>query len=235
MNIFIEIKKGVGGLESSIFVEEFSKIYIKFLKEKSFVKIANIIKDKIGFKEIIIYTNLNMEKFLNKEKGVHRIQRVPKTESKGRIHTSTLNVNILKEKKINKIDIKKKDLKIETFKSSGAGGQHVNKTNSAVRITHIPTSIKVECQSERSQHKNKNTAMKILISKIENIKNKEINIKKKKLRNENLYISKRTNKIRTYNFIQNRITDHKTGKSFKILDKFIKGNFNILLKYFGIY
>ncbi|WP_458659145.1 peptide chain release factor-like protein [Candidatus Vidania fulgoroideorum] len=230
--IYIEIRAGIGGDESCIFVKDIFDMYKKYLENKKiFYEIFFIKKIKIGIKRIIIRID-GLELF-NKfffENGVHRIQRIPKTDSKRRIHTSTCIVEVYKEHDSEEIKFNRKELKIETYKSSGAGGQSVNKTNSAVRIVHLPSGIKVECQKERSQIENKKFALKLLISKI---KKEEIKIEMEKKisdrRKKTFLFSSRSNKIRTYNFIRNIITDHFLKKNFsKINDIFKNGRLELI-------
>lgn len=180
-------------------------------------------------KSIITIKGRNVYKNLKYESGVHRVQREPKTENKCKIHTSTCRIAVYKKKKKIKNDIKKSELKIETFKSSGAGGQHVNKTNSAVRLKHLPTNIVVECQKERSQHKNKKYALKVMKLKINEFKNIKKNNKNSYIKKKLLGRGERVEKIRTYNYKNNIIMDHR----FKIkinLDIVMNGEFKKLIQ-----
>ncbi|NIH16675.1 MAG: peptide chain release factor 1 [Buchnera aphidicola (Periphyllus lyropictus)] len=233
LNCFIEIRAATGGNESSIFSGDLYKMYVRYSELKNWkVDLIHYHKGEFGgFKEIIMKVigigSFGRFKF---ESGGHRVQRVPKTETQGRIHTSTCTVAVMPElPKEKKIKIKNKDLKIDTFRSSGAGGQHVNTTDSAIRITHIPTGIVVECQDERSQHKNKSKALSVLLARI----NSERIIKKNK---ENSFIKKnllgsgfRSDRNRTYNFIQNRVTDHRINLNLYKLDKILEGDLDILI------
>ncbi|MDH3003744.1 MAG: PCRF domain-containing protein, partial [Candidatus Shikimatogenerans sp. JK-2022] len=228
---FLEIRSGTGGNESNIFVKDIFRMYIMYFKKKNIIyKILNINKTKIGFKEIIIFIKKkNIYNKLKFESGIHRVQRIPKTETQGRLHTSAITVAVLPKINDNNINIKLSDIKRSTFKSSGAGGQHVNKTESAVRLIHKPTNIIVECQEERSQHKNYNKAITILKSKIY-----EYNIQKKKkyiVNKRKLLISTgdRSNKIRTYNYPQNRVTDHRIKLKLYNLDKIMNGEIDKLI------
>lgn len=231
--IIIEIKIGVGGEESALFISDLKKMYIKYFEKMKWKKrVISEVKTNTnkGCKELIILIKgKNVYNNLKYESGVHRVQREPKTENKCKTHTSTCRVAVYKKRENKEKIIKKSEIKIETFKSSGAGGQHVNKTNSAVRLKHIPTNIVVECQKERSQHKNKKYALKIMKLKINELE-------KKKKNNENNSIKKillggggRVEKIRTYNYKNNIITDHR----FKIknkLDIIMNGKLKKLIK-----
>ncbi|MGX7589140.1 peptide chain release factor-like protein [Candidatus Vidania fulgoroideorum] len=229
MNIYLEINKGIGGNESSIFVKEILTMYISFFKRNNIkYKIISITTDEYGIKNVLITTDAKW-KYLKYESGVHRIQRIPKTENYGRTHTSTCNVEVLIKKKTNKIVIKKEDIIITSFKASGAGGQHVNKTNSAVRIKHIPTNIIVESQNQRSQLQNKKEAMKILKLKIASKEELIRNTKRKEYRNLKCKF-KRTDKIRTYNFKKNIILNHLNNKKTNLIDKVInKGRLDLII------
>ncbi|MGX7589289.1 peptide chain release factor-like protein [Candidatus Vidania fulgoroideorum] len=232
--IYLEVRTGIGGKESSIFVNEIYNMYKKFLERQSFFyEIFFIKKCSFGIKRAILrIIGKNIFGLLKYENGVHRVQRTPVTDKKQRKHTSTCIVEVYKEDIEKNIQINKKELKIETFKSSGSGGQNVNKTNSAVRIIHIPTGIKVECQKERSQIENKRFAIKLLYLKIKKIKEKEkertINEKREK---NNFIFSSRSFKIRTFNFYFNRITDHIIKKNFFILEEVLyNGRLEKILK-----
>ncbi len=234
LNIYLEIHAGTGGNEASIFVSDLFKMYVKYCEKMKWkVELINFNNSNCkGYKYIIckiigkcVYKNLKFES------GGHRVQRVPKTESKGRIHTSTCIVAVTPVLPNIKLPIiNNEDIKIDTFKSSGAGGQHVNTTDSAVRITHIPTGIIVECQQERSQHKNKSKALEVLKSRIYNLeiskRNKDNNKKRKNL----LGTGFRNDRNRTYNFVQNRITDHRINLNIYSLDKILNGDLDLLLK-----
>ncbi|XXS36735.1 MAG: PCRF domain-containing protein [Candidatus Nasuia deltocephalinicola] len=231
--VIMEIIMGVGGEESAIFISNLKKMYERYIEKMKWKK-KIISENKTilgGYKELIILIKgINVYKNLKFESGVHRVQRSPKTENKGKVHTSTCRVAIYKKKKNKEIKIKESDLKIETFKSSGAGGQHVNKTNSAIRIKHLPTNIVVECQKERSQHKNKKYALNIIKNKILINKNKKkvenINKMKKKLFGE----GERVEKIRTYNYKENRITDHRFKININNLNEIMEGKFYKIIK-----
>ncbi|CAL4319897.1 Peptide chain release factor RF1 [Buchnera aphidicola (Chaitophorus populicola)] len=233
LNCFIEIRAATGGDESSIFSGDLYKMYVRYAELKNWHVdlIHSHNGDHGGFKEIIIkiigYGAYGRLKF---ESGGHRVQRVPKTEAQGRIHTSTCIIAVMPElPKDEEIKIESKDLKIDTFRSSGAGGQHVNTTDSAIRITHIPTGIVVECQDERSQHKNKAKALSVLSSRIYSEqalkKHQESALMKKNLLGSGM----RSDRNRTYNFSQNRITDHRINLTLYKLDKILEGNLDVLI------
>ncbi|WP_185873397.1 peptide chain release factor 1 [Blattabacterium cuenoti] len=229
-NVILEIRSGTGGDEACLFVEDILRMYIMYFKKVNWKhKILNFQKGTKGYKEIIIdvYSNDNKNEIyghLKYESGVHRVQRIPKTESQGRLHTSAITVAILPKVEDVEVSINPLDIKKYTFRSSGAGGQHVNKTESAVRLVHLPSNIKVECQEERSQHKNFEKAMIVLRSKIYTNevekKLKERSIKRKSL----ISTGDRSVKIRTYNYPNNRVTDHRIHKSIHNLNEFMNGN-----------
>ncbi|AGS33259.1 peptide chain release factor RF1 [Candidatus Nasuia deltocephalinicola str. NAS-ALF] len=231
--VLIEIKCGVGGNESSLFVSDLKKMYEKYIDKKGWIKkiISKNESSSGGFKDIKMeIEGKKVYKKLMFESGVHRVQRLPKTESKGRIHTSTCRVAVYKKYLKNLNDIKSEDLKVETFKSSGAGGQHVNKTNSAVRIRHLPTNIVVECQKERSQHKNKKHALILIKNKI-NKKTEDENLKKINFKKKILFGGgERVEKIRTYNYKSNRIKDHRFNFILNDLQDIMNGGFNKIVK-----
>ncbi len=227
----MEIKTGVGGEESALFISDLKKMYEKYFEKMKWKKktISENITNMKACKElIIIIKGKNIYKNLKYESGVHRVQRNPKTDNKDKIHTSTCRIAVYKKKKIIKNNIKKSELKIETFKSSGAGGQHVNKTNSAIRLKHIPTNIVVECQKERSQHKNKKHALKILQLKINEFENKKQNNKNRYIKKKLLGGGCRVEKIRTYNYKSNTVIDHRSKIKMK-LDVIMDGNLKKLI------
>ncbi|ACX83752.1 peptide chain release factor 1 [Blattabacterium sp. (Periplaneta americana) str. BPLAN] len=236
-NAIVELRSGTGGDEACLFVEDILRMYIMYFKQVGWkYKIIHAQKGGIqGYKEIIldvsgkegegVYGNLKFES------GVHRVQRIPKTESQGRVHTSAITVAVLPEIKDIEMKIHLSDIKKDTFRSSGSGGQHVNKTESAVRLTHIPTKITVECQEERSQHKNFEKAMNVLRSRIyQNEKEKrfkERSIKRKSL----VSTGDRSVKIRTYNYPKGRVTDHRIHKSIYNLVGFMNGNIQEMINF----
>ncbi|XBT18347.1 MAG: PCRF domain-containing protein [Candidatus Shikimatogenerans sp. Tduv] len=235
-NIILEIKCGTGGNESNIFVKDLYNMYINFFKNNKIkYKILSINKNFTGgYKEIIININNNkIYKILKKESGIHRVQRIPITENKNKIHTSACSVVVLPDIIKNSVKIKNKDIKRYTFRSKGAGGQNVNKIESAVRLIHIPTNISSSCQIERSQHKNYKKAYKILKYKLykKYILNQENNFKKKK--KKIISTGDRSIKIRTYNYPNNKIIDHRIKKTFYNLNNIMNGKLNIILNYFS--
>lgn len=231
-NIIVEIRAGAGGEEASLFVADLYKMYIHFAEKKGW-QIENIHfhpTDRGGFKEVIFaIKGKEVFSFLKYESGVHRVQRVPITESSGRIHTSTATVAILPEAKEVEVEIKPEDLLIDTFHSRGAGGQHVNVTDSAVRITHQPTQIVVQCQDERSQHQNKLKAMRVLRAKLLQEKEKEQQKKFTLQRKTQIGRGERAERIRTYNFPQGRVTDHRIHLTLYNLEEILNGGMETLL------
>jgi len=226
-SMFLEIRAGAGGEEAALFARELFGMYMKFaekMKWKTEV-MSTSLSDLGGIKEIIVLIDskdaYNMLKY---ESGVHRVQRVPVTEAQGRIHTSTVTVAVLPEPEELEIDINPDELRIDVFRSSGPGGQHVNTTDSAVRITHIPTGIVVTCQDEKSQHKNKAKALRVLRArlkeKMEAEKEKEISQERKK----QVGTGDRSERIRTYNFPQGRVTDHRIGLTLYKLQNVLDGD-----------
>ncbi|XZQ54066.1 MAG: peptide chain release factor 1 [Candidatus Karelsulcia muelleri] len=231
--ILMELRAGTGGDEACIFVEDIFRMYTLYFKELGFkYDILNMQQGSIkGYKEIILeIEGKNVYDKLKFESGVHRVQRIPYTESQGRLHTSAITVAVIPENYYkNNIKIVFSDLKRETFKASGAGGQHVNKTESAIRLTHIPTGIVAECQEERSQHKNYEKAIKVLRARIYNSEFKKKNELLYKKRKYLLSTGERSEKIRTYNYPQGRVTDHRINKSIYYLDHFMNGKLNEMI------
>ncbi|QCI15863.1 peptide chain release factor 1 [Buchnera aphidicola] len=230
---FIEIRSATGGDESSIFAGELFRMYTRYSESHFWkVEIMNTSEsEKGGFKEIIAkITGKGVCGRLKFESGGHRVQRVPETESQGRIHTSTCTVAIMPvTPETEKEEINSSDLKIDTFRSSGAGGQHVNTTDSAIRITHIPTGNVVECQDERSQHKNKAKALSILSARIYANKLEKNHQENSLMRKVLLGTGQRSDRNRTYNFPQNRITDHRINFTIYKLDEILEGNLDLLI------
>jgi len=231
---FVEIRSATGGDEAAIFAGDLFKMYLKYSEIRRWKTevINSTYSDKGGFKDIIIkISGKGVCGKLKFESGGHRVQRVPKTESQGRIHTSTCTVAVIPvvpEEEIKKIN--PNDLKIDTFRSSGAGGQHVNTTDSAIRITHIPTGHVVECQDERSQHKNKAKALSVLISRI---KSEQFSKKREKnaiIRRNLLGSGMRSDRNRTYNFSKNRVTDHRINLVLYYLDEILNGKLDLLIE-----
>lgn len=225
-NAIIEIRPGPGGEEASLFAGDLFRMYSQFAQKKGWtVEILNQhLSDTGGIKEVIAkVTGENAFGTLKFESGVHRVQRIPITESSGRIHTSTASVAVMPEAKEIDIEIVPEDIQIETFKASGAGGQHVNKTESAIRITHIPTGITVSCQESRSQIKNRETALSLLRSRLYEKELQDEQSKRASMRKEQIGSAMRAEKIRTYNFPQSRVTDHRIKKSWHNLDAIMDG------------
>ena len=226
-NIIVEIRAGAGGEEAALFAAVLYRMYSMYAATVGFkVSVANANETELGgYKEISFTVEgdgaYSRFKF---ESGVHRVQRVPETESQGRIQTSTATVAVLPEVEDVEIEIKDSDLIYESCKSSGAGGQHINKTESAVRLTHKPSGIVIECQEERSQFKNKDKALKMLRAKLYDIKQREQSEKLASDRKSQVGTGDRSEKIRTYNYPQNRVTDHRIGVTIHSLDSFVNGN-----------
>jgi peptide chain release factor 1 len=232
-SIFLEIRAGTGGAEAALFAADLMKMYSNYaLKKNWHVSIADLSEtDLKGIREVILHIEgKNVYQHLKLEAGVHRVQRVPQTETQGRVHTSTASIAVLPEIDEVEININPQDLRVDTYRSGGAGGQHVNKTDSAVRITHIPSGIVVACQEERSQHKNRAKAMKMLQSRLlaaeKEKKEQEVGKERKKMIGSGM----RAEKVRTYNFPQNRITDHQIDLTLKNLDMIIEGNLDDLIE-----
>lgn len=225
--IIMEIRAGVGGEEAAIFAEDLSKMYKRFSELQGWqFNFVNESKSALGgYKEVSVeIKGKEVYKFLRYETGVHRVQRVPDTEKSGRVHTSTASVAILPIRKKTKIEIKPSDLEIETSRSGGAGGQNVNKVETAVRIVHKPTGIDVRSTAERSQAKNKDKAMSILIAKLEILKEEEEAKKFASERKEQIGTADRSEKIRTYNVLQDRITDHRVKHSWHNIENILAGD-----------
>ncbi len=225
--IIVEIRAGTGGDEAALFVGDLLRMYSRFAEAQG-LKVEPMDSNPTGiggFKEIIFgITGPNAWKFYKYERGIHRVQRVPATEAAGRIHTSAVSVAVLPEVEEVEIDIKPEDLRIDTYKASGAGGQHVNKTESAIRITHIPTGVVVACQDERSQQKNRVKAMKILLARLNEQKVIEKEKSMSSERKSQIGTGDRSEKIRTYNYPQNRITDHRINWSIHRLPEVMEGD-----------
>ena len=226
-NIFLEVRAGTGGDEAAIFSGDLARMYQRFAEKKGWqTEIINESEGEHGgYKEIIFrVSGRDVYSQLKFESGTHRVQRVPETESQGRIHTSACTVAIMPEvEEIDAIDINPADLKVDTFRASGAGGQHINKTESAIRITHIPTGTIVECQDERSQHKNRAIAMALLSSRILSAKQEKQHAEQSSMRKLQVGSGDRSERIRTYNYPQGRLTDHRINLTLYKLDDIMQG------------
>ena len=232
-NVMVEIRSGAGGEEAALFAAVLYRMYSMYAEASGYkVSLMNANETELGgFREVTfmvegdgVYSRFKFES------GVHRVQRVPETESQGRIQTSTATVAVLPEAEDVEIEINPADIIMESCKSSGAGGQHINKTESAVRLTHKPTGIVIECQEERSQFKNRDKAMKMLRAKLFDIKQREQTEAVAQSRRDQVGTGDRSERIRTYNYPQNRVTDHRIGLTLYKLDKMLDGNIEELLE-----
>ncbi len=225
-NAIVEIRAGTGGLEASLFCSDLFKMYEKVCSNKKWkLEIISISKSEAGgFKEVIFsVTGNDIYSYLKYESGVHRVQRIPKTETQGRVHTSAATVAVLPEVEEVDVQIKDSDLRIDVFRSGGPGGQSVNTTDSAVRITHLPTGVVVSQQDEKSQHKNKAKALKILRSRVYESEKRKKDQERSSNRRSQIGTGDRSERIRTYNFPQGRVTDHRINLTLHKLDEFLSG------------
>ena len=226
-NIFLEVRAGTGGDEAAIFSGDLSRMYQRYAERKGWqIEIISENQgDHGGYKEVILrITGRDVYSQLKFESGAHRVQRVPETESQGRIHTSACTVAIMPEvEEVDAIDINPSDLKVDTYRASGAGGQHINKTESAIRITHIPTGTVVECQDERSQHKNRARAMSLLASRLLSAEQDKQHAEQSATRKLQVGSGDRSERIRTYNYPQGRLTDHRINLTLYKLDDIMQG------------
>ncbi len=225
-NVIVEIRAGTGGLEASLFCSDLFKMYEKVCSKKNWkLEIINISKsDAGGFKEVIFSVNgSDIYSYLKYESGVHRVQRIPETETQGRVHTSAATVAVLPEAEEVDIKIKESDLRIDVFRAGGPGGQSVNTTDSAVRITHIPSGVVVSQQDEKSQHKNKAKALKILRSRVYEAEKRKKDQERSDNRRNQIGSGDRSERIRTYNFPQGRVTDHRINLTLHKLNEFLSG------------
>lgn len=233
-NVYLEIRAGAGGDEAAIFAGDLFRMYARYAERKNWkIEVIHAHEGEHGgYKEIIariigkqVYSQLKFES------GTHRVQRIPETEAQGRIHTSTCTVAVLPElESVDEININPSDLKIDTYRSSGAGGQHVNKTESAIRITHIPTGLVVECQEERSQHKNRSKAMALLQSRLLDAEQQKQQSEQAATRKSLVGTGDRSERIRTYNYPQNRVTDHRINVTLYKLEQIMEGALDQLIE-----
>ena len=231
-NVIVEIRGGTGGEESSLFAYDLYRMYSMYAERRGYkLEVINLNETGLGgYKEVsFIVSGDGAYSRFKFESGTHRVQRVPKTESSGRIHTSAATVAVLPEADDVEIDINPNDLEIDTFRSSGAGGQHINKTSSAIRITHKPTGMVVECQDERSQYKNKDKAMKVLKSRLLKIEQDKQHEAIASDRRSQVGSGDRSEKIRTYNYPQSRVTDHRIGLTLYKLDEIMNGDLDEII------
>lgn len=232
-SVFIEIRAGAGGQEASLFAADLLKMYTNYALKNNWQ--ANIVSESLtdlgGYREVVLHIQgKNAYSHFKFESGVHRVQRVPATETSGRIHTSTATVAVLPEAKEVDVNINPADLRIDVYRASGAGGQHVNTTDSAVRITHIPTGVVVSCQDERSQHKNKAKALKMLQSRILASEKEKNASERSEQRKQQVGTGMRAEKVRTYNFPQNRVSDHQIGLTLNKLDIVLMGELSEIIE-----
>lgn len=235
-NVILEIRAGTGGDEAGIFAGDLLRMYLRYAESKRWkiTVMSETEAAKGGFKEVVcLIEGDRVFSQLKFEMGVHRVQRVPETESQGRVHTSACTVAVLPEVEDVDIDINPADLRIDTYRSSGAGGQHVNTTDSAVRITHIPTGVVSECQDERSQHKNRDKAMKMLRSRIYDKHLEEQQSQVREDRKSQVGSGDRSERIRTYNYPQGRMTDHRINMTLYKLDAFMQGDIGSVIEALG--
>ena len=226
-NVIVEIRGGAGGEEAALFAGSLYRMYTMYSESKRWsIEVINANETELGgYKEIVfMIEGSGAYSRLKYESGVHRVQRVPDTETQGRIHTSTVTVAVLPEAEDVELEINPADLKIDTFRSSGAGGQHINKTSSAIRVTHIPTGTVVECQDERSQFKNKDKALKILRSRLLDAAQREHDEAIASDRKSQVGTGDRSERIRTYNYPQGRVTDHRIGLTLYKLEQILNGD-----------
>lgn len=232
-NVILEIRAGTGGEEAALFAADLLKMYMKFAEKKGWtVELTDANETDLGgFREVtcMIYGK-NAYSILKFESGTHRVQRIPATESQGRVHTSAVTVAVLPEAEDVDIDINRDDLRIDVYRSSGAGGQHINKTSSAIRITHLPSGMVVTCQNERSQRQNKEKALQILKARLYDEAMRASQDKTAADRKGQIGSGDRSERIRTYNYPQGRVTDHRVNVSVYQLEEFLNGNMEEILK-----
>jgi len=231
-NIILEIRAGAGGDEASLFADELFRGYVHFAGTQGWkVEMLSFSEGNVGGAKEIIASVSGDSVFskLKYESGVHRVQRVPKTEAAGRIHTSTVTVAVIPEVPLNEIKINLNEVRVETMRSQGSGGQSVNRTESAVRVVHLPTGIDVKCQEGKSQHSNRERAFQILYAKLQQIEDDKVQKEASEARLEQIGTGDRSERIRTYNFPQTRITDHRIGLTIHQLDAVMSGSFGLLI------
>ena len=236
-NVIMEIRAGTGGEEASLFAYELYRLYVKYAEKNRWKteEIENNSTELGGIKEVIFsISGKSAYSKLKFESGVHRVQRVPETESQGRVHTSAATVAVLPEATDVEIHIEEKDLKVDTLRSSGAGGQHVNKTESCIRLTHLPTGIVVLCQDERSQTKNREKAMRVLKSRLYDFYQSQADKEYSENRRSQVGSGDRSERIRTYNFPQGRVTDHRIGLTLYSIDNFMMGDIDEMVEALAI-
>ena len=231
-SVIIEIRAGTGGDEAALFGADLLRMYQRYAERHGFK--AEFLNENMtemgGVKEVVVsLSGRGAYSRMKFESGVHRVQRVPETESQGRIHTSAATVAVLPEADDVEVEINPNDLQIDTYRSGGAGGQHVNKTESAIRITHLPTGLVVQCQDERSQHKNKDKAMRVLKSRLLELYQSQAAEAEATNRKSQVGSGDRSERIRTYNFPQNRVTDHRIGLTLYKLEAFMDGDMDELI------
>lgn len=220
--VVLEIRAGAGGEEAKIFAENLLRMYQRYCESQSWqIKTRNL---------VLKITGDNAYENLKTEAGVHRVQRIPATEKSGRIHTSTASVAVLSGHDQEQVQVNPQDLRIEAFRGSGPGGQHRNTTDSAIRIIHVPTGIMATSQNQKSQHQNKAVAMQILQNKLKSSQAQKYNQEVSEERREQIGTADRSEKIRTYNFPQNRVTDHRVNKSWQNLDRILDGDLKKIIK-----
>ena len=231
-NVIVEIRGGAGGEEAALFAAVLFRMYSMYAVKRGYKsELINANDTELGgYKEVsFMITGEGAYSRLKYESGVHRVQRVPETETQGRIHTSTVTVAVLPEAEDVEVDINPTDLKIDTFRASGAGGQHINKTESAIRITHLPTGLVVECQDERSQYKNKDKAMKVLKSRLLEAEREQHENELAQERHRQVGTGDRSERIRTYNYPQGRVTDHRIGLTLYKIDDILNGDLDDII------
>ena len=232
-NVIMEIRQATGGDEAGLFCEDLFLLYSRYAEKRNWKVdiLSSSPGNSGGFKEIIFSVSGSfVYESLKYESGVHRVQRVPKTETQGRVHTSTATVVVLPSVDAKALQIHLSDIRVDTFRSSGSGGQHVNTTDSAIRVVHLPTKITVQCQDEKSQHANKEKALKVLYARLHDLEMRQKQEKESQNRRSQIGTGDRSEKVRTYNFPQSRVTDHRTGLTLYHLEQVMMGEIEPLLK-----